>query len=106
MAKYEVFILLWNLSHIRWISWGKKPETSHMSHDDISGWVDVARKFTERLLGAIASARRSGKKRIILSHLTWKYLETFERMEDTLFFFFYSDCSGGLSTVGGRRTYA
>lgn len=37
VAKYEVFISFWSLSHVRRISWGKKPETSHMSHDDISG---------------------------------------------------------------------
>ena len=84
VTKFVDFILLWTLSHMRWIFSGKKPDTSHRSQDDISGWVDVVRMFTVRLLGAMAPARRSGK-RLILSCLGWRYLEMCERTEEIPF---------------------
>lgn len=86
MAKFVEIILLWLLSHMMWIISGKKPDTSHISQDDISGWVDVVRMVTARLLGAMAPAKRSGKK-LILSCLGWRYLEMCERSEEIPFLF-------------------
>jgi hypothetical protein len=55
-ANQEGFTSLLSSSHIRRMSGGEKPDTSHSSHEAVSAGTDMLRRLMERLLGALEPA--------------------------------------------------
>lgn len=61
VANREGSTSCWPSSHMRRMSGGEKPDTSHRSHRAALGEEGVARRLTERLLGALAAVGEAGE---------------------------------------------